>query len=222
MASALGILLITGSAAHSDPLFEELFTNEMPANLGLTSIEWRAFAGMEARDVTAAKREDLTAGIFLASAAGNPAAPTGFLACGLMNELGINEYAAIRTDLNLSQPGSFTWRMNATPGSKIMVRLLVQVNEKWFASSREMSPTVLGGPGQFPAASVEESEVQFPFSRDARDWHEFELESGIAMAVGDACKLNLPNDPVTGVGFYVSTTSQTPSMLRLDTLRILP
>lgn len=213
---------MTGSTARSEPLFEELFTNEGPANQGLISIGWQACAGAEARDVTAAKKEDLTSGIFVASAAGNPAAPTGFLACGLMNDLAINEYATVKTDLNIPSPGSFTWRMNATPGSNILVRLLVQVNGKWYASSKEASPTAFSGPGQFPAASVEECEVRFPFSRDANDWHGFELEPGSSMAVREVCKLNLPDAPVTGVGFYVSSPVQVPSMLRLDTLQILP
>jgi len=139
-----------------------------------------------------------------------------------MNDLAFNEYAAIKTDIQLDNPSKFSWRMHSTPGSQIDVRLLVQVGEKWYASSKEFKPESIGGPGEFPAVAVADCEVVLGFSRKAEDWNDFQLDPGSALALGEPSKVDLPNLPVTGVGLYVATTGQTPSMLRLDTFEALP
>lgn len=201
----------------------EEFTNQVSGrNQNLGSIGWEAYGNASAAPLTSAKGPEVTGGIFVASGAGNPAGPTGFLACGLMNDLAFNEYAAIKTDLQLPNPSRFSWRMHSTPGSQIDVRLLVQIGEKWYASSKEFNPQAFGGPGEFPAVAVKECEVLLAFSRKATDWNQFLLEPGSSMALGEALKADLPNLPVTGVGLYVATSGQTPSMLRLDTFEVLP
>ena len=208
---------------RGEPLFVEEFTNQVPgANQNLASIGWEAYGNASAVDLTSAKGPQLTGGIFVSSAAGNPSSPVGFLACGLMNDLAFNEYAAIKTDLQLNNPSKVSGRMHSTPGSQIQVRLLVKVGEKWYASNTEFSPAVQGGPGEFPAISAGDCETVFAFTRNAADWNNFTLEPGNSMAVGEPLKASLPASPVTGVGFYVATPDQKASMLRLDTLQVLP
>ena len=208
---------------RGEPLFVEEFTNLVPGvNQNLASIGWEAYGNASAVDLTSAKGPQLTGGIFVSSAAGNPSSPVGFLACGLMNDLAFNEYAAIKTDLKLSNPSKISWRMHSTPGSQVQVRLLVKIGEKWYASSKEFSTAVQGGPGDFPTVSAGECETVFAFTRNAADWNTFRLDPGNSLAVGEPLKASLPASPVTGVGFYVATPDQKASMLRLDTLHALP
>lgn len=201
---------------------EEFFNQSSGKNQNLGSIGWEGYGNASAVNLTSAKGPEVTGGIFVASGAGNPASPTGFLACGLMNDLSFNEYAAIKTGVQLENPSKFSWRMHGTPGSQIDVRLLVQIGDKWYASSKEFNPQALGGPGEFPAVAAKDCEVVLAFSRKAGDWKHFQLEPGSSLALGEALKADLPDSPVTGVGLYVATTGQTPGMLRLDTLEALP
>jgi len=211
------------SICRGEALFVEEFANQVSGrNQNLSTIGWEAYGNASADNLTSAKGTEVTGGIFVASGAGNPASPTGFLACGLMNDLAFNEYAAIKTGLQLDNPSKFSWRMHSTPGSQVDVRLLVQIGDKWYASSKEFNPQALGGPGEFPAADAKDCEVVLAFSRKAEDWKHFQLEPGSSLALGEALNADLPNSPVTGVGLYVATSGQTPSMLRLDTLEALP
>lgn len=213
----------TSSTCRGEAMFVEEFINQVSgANQNLSSIGWEAYGNATAVELTSAKGLEITGGIFVASGAGNPASPTGFLACGLMNDLAFNEYVAIKTDLKLDNPSKFSWRMHSTPGSQIDVRLLVQIGDKWYASSKEFNPQALGGPGEFPAVADKDCEVVIAFSRKAEDWKHFQLEPGSSLALGEALNADLPNLPVTGVGLYVATSGQTPSMLRLDTFEALP
>jgi len=218
-AGAIITIFPAASICRGEALFLEEFSNQVSGlNQNLSTIGWEAYGNASADDLTLAKGPEVTSGIFVASGAGNPASPIGFLACGLMNDLAFNEYAAVKTGLQLDNPSKFSWRMHGTPGSQIDVRLLVKIGDNWYASSKEFIPEALGGPGAFPAVASADCEVMLPFSRKAEDWRHFQLEPGSALALGDALKVDLPNSAVIGVGLYVATPGQTPSMLRLDTL----
>jgi len=204
-------------------IYEELFSNPMSdANETLGALGWEAYANASATRISESKGNELRSGAFVASAPGNPSNPPGFLACGLMNELGINEYAILSPEVSLAEPSKIQWRMHGTPGSGVKVQVLVRVDDRWFVSKEVFRPVATGGPGEFQTADADTCLSSLDFKRNSADWSEFALDPKQSMEVGASLTADLPSGPLTGLGFYVTTENQTPSMLRLDTVQVLP
>ncbi len=220
LAFAAGIL--AASTSYAAPLFEEQFSNSTEFNQNLASIGWKGYGGSGAVDLTDSNPAERGGTLFVSIAPGNPAMPIGFLAAALLNENGMKEYAAIKTDLNLQNPGTFSWRMTANPGTSIQVRLLVKVGEKWYASRKGSSPATLGTLGEFPGFSVPQVESVFSFNTKASTWANFSLNPGASLAVGENLKADLPSSTVSGLGFYITTADNIGGILRIDTVQVIP
>lgn len=205
-------------------LLEEVFPNASGgrANHNLDSIGWSAYGGPEAVDLGGVTGRDLNS-VMLAAAPGNPATGDGFLAFILGRDRpSFPAYAVVKTGLSLADPGEIDWRMQGASGGTFRVRLLVQVAGRWYASDvsdtkREyFEPATHGSSADFASGDEAAVTKRLVFVRAGLDWRVFKLEPGRLMELGDSAPADLPDSPVTGIGFHVLGGNTG----RIDTLRV--
>jgi len=221
--AALTLVFVSGfsavSTCYCEPLFEEQFQNPSSVNQNVASHGWSGYGGGSAIDLSNSFDAELNGTLLISCAIGNPASSQGFLAA-VLNEY--KEYAVVKSKLNLKNPGIFSWRMNASSGSSLSVRLLIEVEGKWYASRETFTPIAFGTSVDFSRAEPKEVETIFNFNRNAANWAYFRLQPGASLAVGDAVMENLPSSAVTGIGFYVYRSTNNSGILRIDTMQVLP
>ncbi len=214
----LGLLLLFSSSLLAETLFEESFNNTatQAANHNLKSIGWCGYGGAQAKDLTEVSGAELNS-LLIAWGRGNPADSRGFLGCIMSRkEPNFENYTAIKTGLALKAPHTISWRMHAGKGQTLHVRVLIQVEGKWYASAEVFQATSFGLAEDFAIADTAVVEKKLTYTTDVFDWLEFALTPGQSIAVGGAPSKALPKSPMTGVGFYLYGGGTG----RIDSLRI--
>jgi len=205
-------------------LLEETFPNDSNgrANLCVGDLGWRAYGGAHGEELSFATGPALQS-VLVSAGKGSPSQENGFLAFLLARDRpSFPEYAVVRTGIEIADPGVFEWRMNCAVNGTFRVRVLVQVEGRWYASdvsdtNREyFEPATQGSSADFASAYPETLTKQLVFNRDALDWRVFVLEPGGEMKLGDTSPRDLPEAPITGIGFHVMGGNTG----RIDTLRV--
>ena len=200
------LLASTATTLHSQVLYSEYFTNTAPSgNMYLVNFGWTGYIHSNATTVTASNA-------YIPNLAGNPAPDKGYLSLsGLSTTYGLTE-----TFSSIDAAGSeITWSMGNSATSTT-VRLLVQSDSNWYASSQLFSnATAYASQAAFSAATTSDVLRSLTFSTAAANWQSFTLNPGTEMSLGSVIGSDLSSSQITGIGYYVTTTSGT---TRLDSL----
>ncbi len=195
-------------------LYQQSFDNLTAGNITESTTGWYSYQGSAATSITSE-----TSLSFLSNLAGNPGSSYGYLA---LNTSSANNYALVQTGISFNASKSvIKWNMGNS-NSATTVRLLLKIDDNWYASSTTFttSPVISSAP-LFAGATTSAVEKSLTFSTASSNWRNFTLNpSGSAMALGSVLTSDLPSSFVTGIGFYVSTAAGS-SILRIDQLTVL-
>lgn len=199
--------------------YQETFTIGTGAsNKPVSDVGWNGYLGATATDVSSLSPSGSTY-LALGAATGNPGPAWGYLAV-LNNVAGKpTVFTAFKTGLDLGEPTAITWNMNANNTNYATVRLLVQVDDNWYASSTTFSPRTFSSTADFQNAQSSDVLMSFSFSRDASAWRSFSLVAGESVSLGSVLTEDLPLASVTGIGFYVDAPALA-SLTRIDSLSV--
>lgn len=200
---ALGTLF-TSAKLQSQVLYSEYFHNTAPSgNMFLASFGWSGYVHASAATVNAGNA-------YIPNLSGNPAPDNGYLTLSGLS----TTYAMIETFSSIDAGGSeITWSMGNSATSTT-VRLLVQSGSEWYASDELFSNTGTYTQATFSAATSADVRRSLDFSTAAENWRSFTLTPGSEMTLGSVASSAISSQ-LTGIGFYVTTTSGT---TRLDSL----
>lgn len=201
---ALGTMFMSAKL-QSQVIYSEYFLNTAPSgNMYLADFGWSGYIHSTAQTVTASNA-------YIPNLAGNPSPDKGYLTLSGLS----TSYAMLETFSGIDAAGSeITWSMGNSATSTT-VRLLVQSGSSWYASSEVFSnTTAYASQTAFSAATTSDVRRSLTFSTAADDWRSFTLNPGTAMTLGSVAGSDL-SSLITGIGFYVTTTSGT---TRLDSL----
>lgn len=203
---ALG-MMFTSAKLHSQVIYSEYFHNTAPSgNMYLANFGWSGYINSGATTVNAGNA-------YIPNLAGNPPPDNGYLTLSGISAT----YGLIETFSAIDAAGSeITWSMGNSATSTT-VRLLVQSGSSWYASNEVFSnATAYASQTAFSVATTSDVRRSLEFSTAAENWLSFTLTPGSAMSLGSIASSDLSSE-ITGIGFYVTTTSGT---TRLDSLVI--
>lgn len=226
--AAMALLLAPATAAGA-VVYSEDFTRTGVSNLPVSNLGWKAFSGASATDISGngATGTDYVA---ITPAAGNPNTTNGALysVAGTVSGQIFSAVETFSSGISLSDPSTISWTMgNASTSST--VRLLIQIGGSnsvnsgtWYASDEVFSSsTAYGSFSNFSSASTPSVTYNLAFSTEANAWRELTLSPGISMSLsGSTLSQDLSSSTITGIGFYITATSNTNSAVRLDTLAV--
>jgi len=201
---ALGTIF-TSAKLQSQVIYSEYFHNTAPSgNMYLANFGWSGYINSGATTVNAGNA-------YIPNLAGNPNSDNGYLSLSGLS----TSYGLIETFSAIDAAGSeITWSMGNSSTSTT-VRLLVQSGSSWYASSEVFSnATAYASQTAFSAATTDDVRRSLEFSTAAENWLSFTLTPGSEMTLGSVASSALSSE-ITGIGFYVTTTSGT---TRLDSL----
>ncbi len=200
---ALGTLF-TSAKLQSQVIYSENFHNTAPSgNMYLANFGWSGYINSLATTVNAGNA-------YIPNLAGNPPPDHGYLSLSGISAT----YGLIETFSSIDAAGSeITWSMGNSATSTTL-RLLVQSGSEWYASNELFSNTGTYTQATFSAATSDDVRRSLTFSTAAENWRSFTLTPGSEMTLGSIASSAISSE-ITGIGFYVTTTSGT---TRLDSL----
>ncbi|PAW78539.1 MAG: hypothetical protein B9S32_06345 [Verrucomicrobia bacterium Tous-C9LFEB] len=223
-------VLASGVFSAQGALYSETFDNTSGANKTSGQIGWSAFVGSSALNLTNVAGVTNTDYVAVASAAGNPGTPNGFIFAN--NGATANQTFAL-VDTTLSSPvtlangDSITWTMGNNSATAT-AQILIQIggdgsvgSGSWYVSTATRTSSSLNT-ASFQSASESAVTATLTFSTSMSSWKEFTLSGGNSMAVGNTLLADLSSTTITGIGFYLVDTAGVGSSMRLDTLQIVP
>lgn len=217
-AAGLTLLACLASTARAEIYLDE-FTNTSGANQALSYIGWAGYVGSTATTVT----NTTPAGNFWIGAS-NGAGTQGSVSPGVIaalnNDGTARVFTAVKTGLNLTDVGQITFNLHTSQSAAQTVHLLVQVagSSDWYASTAQFTP--FNNFGNFNAATVEQVQRTLSFTTAASAWRDFDLAPDTSLALGSVSSSALPSSTITGIGFYIDSSTTSTTVTRIDDLGI--
>ncbi|PAW75732.1 MAG: hypothetical protein B9S32_17470 [Verrucomicrobia bacterium Tous-C9LFEB] len=227
----LAVLLLTSLPLPAQ-LYLQNFTNVngSSSNTNSGSVGWSTYFATSTQSTSIVNQTTLStfSGDYSAITNGlsNPSsAGYGFLAFVTNNSTtGVfGSVTSLGSGISVANGTSINWVMgNNNTQSKI--RLLVQVDGFWYASSTtfsNISTNTVSSAATFKDANIVTNTYGLNFSTTAANWTSFTLDPGNAtMSLGTQMATDLTSNLLTGIGFYAVDTGT--AVVRLDTLQIVP
>lgn len=211
--------LASMSCASAQILYEQDFTNSSSSlNAAANSVGWSAYVGSAATNISGIAGGGSEDRVSISYLSGNPNTSLGFLFAA--NPQTSNQVFAAVTTFSSITPTTFTWKQgNANTGSS--VRLMVQINGNWYATSQAFTNSVSYAVGDFATSTSADVSKSFSFTTAASAWRSVTLVSGSTLALGSVLGSDLAASSITGVGFFIQSPTINVSS-RIDTLVIVP
>jgi hypothetical protein len=222
-------LVMTGLGSLQAQVFVEKFTNTTGTGTNTGTIGWSSYYGSTAivhtNDTSTYIAQSNQDRVTLAYASSNPKTDAyGFLSFQVSSTSTTIGAAAVTTFSSgyyLTNGSSISWTMGNTT-TTATVRLLVQVNGSWYASSTAYSnATAISTALNFANATTSSVTYGVNFSTAASNWMSFTLTSGSVMSLGSALTSDLTSNVITGIGFYAVSDAKN-TVIRLDSLTVVP
>ncbi len=200
-------------------LYQQDFNNSSSTlNATAASVSWSAYVGSGAVNVSNIAGGGSEDRVSISYLAGNPNTSLGFLFAA--NPQTSNQVFAAVTTFSSITPTTFTWKQgNANTGTS--VRLMVQVNGNWYATSQAFTNSVSYAVGDFATSTSADVSKAFSFTTAASAWRSVSLVSGSTLSLGAVLGSDLSSSAITGVGFFIQSPTINVSS-RLDSLVIVP
>lgn len=213
------LLLFLASSASAQALYEQYFNNSSSSvNATASSVGWSAYVSSSATNISNIAGGGSEDRVSISYLAGNPNTSLGFLFAA--NPQTSNQVFAAVTTFSSITPTTFSWKQgNANTGSS--VRLMVQVNGNWYATSQAFTNTVAYTAAEFAASTSADVSKSFAFTTTASAWRSVSLVSGSTLSLGSVLGSDLSSSAITGVGFFIQSPTINVSS-RIDSLVIVP
>jgi len=207
------------ASASAQALYEQYFNNSSSSlNATANSVGWSAYVSSSATNVSNIAGGGSEDRVSISYLAGNPNSSLGFLFAA--NPQTSNQIFAAVTTFSSITPTTFTWKQgNANTGSS--VRLMVQVNGNWYATSQAFTNTVSYTANDFATSTSADLSKSFSFTTAASAWRSVSLVSGSTLSLGSVLGSDLSSSSITGVGFFIQSPTINVSS-RIDSLVIVP
>lgn len=216
--AGLALLACLAPAARAEVYLDE-FTNTSGANQALSYIGWAGYVGSTATTVT---NTAPSGNFWIASSngAGTQGSTSPGVIAALNNDGTARVFTAVKTGLNLTDVGQITFNLHTSQSAAQTVHLLVQVagSSDWYASTAQFTP--FNNFGQFNAATVEQVQRTLNFTTSASAWRYFDLTPDTSLALGSVSSSALPSSTITGIGFYIDSSTTSITVTRIDDLSI--
>lgn len=211
---------LASAAGAQTTQYTQLFTNINPAgNQSASTVGWHFYIGATAIDYSSGNVNvagDI-GGISLG--ASNPSSdPAGVLFASpgaSANQI----FAATTTFSTAFDANTFTWKQG-NGSTTASVYLMIQQGGNWYASTAAFQNSAAYTGGTFSSSTAPDVSKSLVFSTSAANWHLVTLNPGSQLSYSlTALTQDLASSTITGVGFYLQSTTQNANM-RIDTLNI--
>lgn len=219
-ALVVGVALLSSALPVSAaPLYEEDFLNSTGANKATGYVGWSSYIGSAASVRTNDPGSGSVDSIALTYLAGNPSTSNGFLYA--VNYQTANQIFAATETFSSIAPTTISWKQGNSSTS-VGVRLMIQSGGNWYATDQVFTNSSTYTASTFSSSSAADVSKSFEFTTLASAWRSVTLVSGSTLSLGSVLSSDLTSTQITGVGFYVQMPSATSSIVRVDTVTIVP
>jgi hypothetical protein len=218
VAAGLALLACLASAARAEVYLDE-FTNTSGANQSLSYIGWAGYVGSTATTVTGTTPSG-NFWIAASNGAGTQGSTSPGVIAALNNDGNARVFTAVKTGLNLTDVGQITFNLHTSQSAAQTVHLLVQVegSSDWYASTAQFTP--FNNFGNFNAATVGQVQRTLSFTTSASAWRDFDLTPDTSLVLGSVSSSALPSSTITGIGFYINSSTTNLTVTRIDDLAV--
>lgn len=210
---------LASAAGAQTTQYTQLFTNINPTgNQSASTVGWKFYIGAMATDYSTGN-VNISGDIGGISLGGsNPSSdPAGVLFAS--PGASANQIFAATTTFTAFNADTFTWRQG-NGSTTASVYLMIQQGGNWYASTTAFQNSSAYTGGTFSSATAPDVSKSLVFSTSAANWHLVTLNPGSQLSYSlTALTQDLASSTITGVGFYLQSTTQSANM-RIDTLNI--
>ncbi len=220
IALAIGVALASSALTSSAAvLYQQDFLNNTGVNKGTGYDNWNSYIGSGASVRTSDPGSGSVDSIALTYLAGNPSTSNGFLYA--VNYQTANQIFAATATFSSIAPTTISWKQGNS-ATTVGVRLMIQSGGNWYATDQLFTNSSTYTASTFSSSTSADVSKSFEFTTLASAWRSVTLVSGSTLSLGSVLSTDLTSSQITGVGFYVQMPSATGSIVRLDTVTVVP